>query len=188
MREIENPIREIKLTSINVSIYHDFVICKGFRVYLSHWWFHRYEAWYHLHINNDHVGAWSFPSITIKSRQKDRALKQILWSSFKTEIPPSFLFLVFPILNYRSASPSVLFVSVMLVWKTHHYDHTLCRYGNIICSMLRFFSKSEENFLVSKYCKNSIFISCDLGQWSSPTKENQFLHILWKVLPTKGFT
>ena len=69
----KNWIKKIKFIAF---ISHDFAICKGFRAYLSHWWFHRYEAWYHLHINNDHVGAGSFPSVTMKSRCMDKAVKQ----------------------------------------------------------------------------------------------------------------
>lgn len=70
---LKNWIKKIKFTAF---ICHDFAICKGFRAYLSHGWFHRYEAWYHLHINNDHVGAGSFPSVTMKSRCMDKAVKQ----------------------------------------------------------------------------------------------------------------
>ena len=70
---LKNWIKKIKFTAF---ICHDFAICEGFRAYLSHRWFHRYEAWYHLHVNNDHVGAGSFPSVTMKSRCTDKAVKQ----------------------------------------------------------------------------------------------------------------
>ena len=55
---------------------HDFAICKGFRAYLFHRGFYRNEAWYHLHVNNDHVGAGSFSSVAIKSKHRDKAIKQ----------------------------------------------------------------------------------------------------------------
>lgn len=84
--------------------------------------------------------------------------------------------------------PHLFYLCLLCLFRKPHYAVTLCRYGNTVCSVLRFFNLGEENFLVSKYCMNAIFVFCDLGQWSSPAKENHVLHVLQKVLPTKGFT
>lgn len=140
-------------------------ICKGFRVYLFHWWFHRYEAWYHLHVDNDHVWARTFPSITMKSRQRDKALKKFFGIQHRS-LPFSFISSI----SYPWQPLSFSIYSIRFCYGGfHHCEITFCMYGTIIFSMLKLFSNF---FFVNKYCKNSIFIMCDFGQWSSHTQEN----------------